>query len=127
MTWQCPTCTEVHADSFDACWNCCPSPDKEAAGSKVGSNAKKIQLSIRTLMAFTLSVGAVLAMFVNEPNAFTFLWVVPTYIACWLIPAASIGYDYDNTNDGIRKGLIRGVLLCILSIILMIACGPRVH
>ena len=80
------------------------------------------------MLAFTVSVAAILAMLVNKPSDFTIVWAFPTYIACWLVPAASIGYDYSNTKDGVWRGLIRGGILCFLSIVVMIiALGPRVH
>ena len=127
MPWQCPICSETHADNFDACWNCTQNPDNKTACSDCDLSTKKLKLSIRTLFVLTLSVAAVLAMFVNEPNDFTILWAFPTYIACWVIPAASIGYDYSNSPDGIWSGIIRGGILCFLSIVLMSAFLPAVQ
>ena len=86
-----------------------------------------LRVSIRTLLAITFSIAAMVSLVVVEPNGYTFLWAYPTYIACWLVPSASIGYDYHGSRDGIWAGVIRGGILCVLSFLILVMFLPAVQ
>ena len=47
------------------------------------------------------------------------------YFGCWMIPAASIGYDRNSSRAGILNGVLTGIVLCLISILVMDVFLPR--
>ena len=55
------------------------------------------------------------------------LVVVAMYVSAWLLPAISIGFDYNESVGGIKTGLIYGAILCALSMYILDLILPTVQ
>ena len=86
-----------------------------------------MKFSVRTILAFTFSVAAIFSMLRDPSYAFVEYLLIPAYIACWIVPAASVGYDYDPTYDGIMRGILVGGILCFLSFLISVTFLPAVQ
>jgi len=126
MTWRCEKCGEEHADQFDACWQCAENAGDNSSPFDFNAENRRLRFSIRSMILLTFSVAAICGIIVNIPHDSMFI-VLAMYVSAWLVPAASFGFDYNQSIEGIKNGLIRGAVLCVLSMFVINLFLPTVQ
>lgn len=85
------------------------------------------RISLRSILITVTSVGFLLGVFTNFSDFIGVFEAVGIYVVGWLVPSASIGYDQDPSRDGIRKGMLVGIAICLLTLLILEIFLPKVQ
>lgn len=125
MGWHCSKCGEIHANQFDACWKC-TGIETELFNAPSHPAKQRPRFSIRSILALTYSIAAACGILFTSLHNSALLGLT-LYVSAWLLPAPSIGFDYDQTFNGVKNGLWRGFCCCILFTVLISFFLPAVQ
>ena len=83
----------------------------------------KRKFSIRSALAIVSAISLLLGIAVN-PQINIFPISILAWFVAWILPAASIGYDFNRSRTGATNGAIAGGLIGVFVLALLFAMLP---
>ena len=88
---------------------------------------KLMRYSIRSCLLVTLSFAAILGLLFGTSTGHSMYVIITVYVCAWIVPAASLGFDQNESVTGIANGAMVGTGLCVISMFVLNMILPDVQ